>query len=98
MFKYSSIKRYGKRLHPKLVKRFGEKKFYSSSQIRSTVYQCDFNPEYLPLGYLLFLEKNASQEIITLEFPQLCLITYKKNLLDCLKSRDSEVFSEVLAL
>ena len=74
MFKYSSIKKYGKKLHPKLVKRFGEQQFYSSSQVRSTVYQCDFNPDYLPLGYLLFLDKTASNEIIKVEFPQLCLI------------------------
>ncbi len=57
MFKRAAIKRYGHRLQPKLNKRYGEQSFYSARQVRATVYQCNFNPSYLPLGYLLFLDK-----------------------------------------
>lgn len=88
MFKFSSIKKYGKKLHPTLVKRYGEKDFYSASEIRSTVYQCDFNPKHLPLGYLLFLETKQLNQVITKEFPQLCIKSYKAEIAEYLNERE----------
>lgn len=80
MFKRSAVKKYGNKLLPRLQQRYGEQTFYNPSQVRSTVYQCDFNPNFLPLGYLLFLEKNAFKQIISNEFPQLCINSYKQEL------------------
>jgi len=80
MFKQAAIKRYGKRLHPYLQKRYGKKAFYSASEVRATVYQCSFKPKYLPLGYLLFLENSALKTIIKKEFPSLNIDTYRKEM------------------
>jgi len=97
VFKYSSIKKYGKKLHPALTKRYGEKNFYSASQIRSTIYQCDFNPKYLPLGYLLFLEKNSLIQVINQEFPQLCITKYKDEMCEYLSGRKYHCHLQVLS-
>ena len=80
MFKRAAIKKYGNKLLPKLRQRYGEKVSYNASQVRATVYQCNFNPSYLPLGYLLFLEESALSQIISIEFPQLCMNNYKQEL------------------
>lgn len=80
MFKYFSIKKYGAKLLPTLEKRYGEKKHYSASQVRSTVYQNDFNPKYLPLAYLLFLEQNALKNVLFSEYPELNINQYKKDI------------------
>jgi len=80
MFKRSAIKKYGNKLLPTLQKRYGEKIFYNASQVRATVYQCDFNPNYLPVGYLLFLEQNSLNQVMPVEFPQLCVRKYKQDL------------------
>jgi len=80
MFKRSAIKKYGNKLLPTLQQRYGEQTFYNASQVRATVYQCNFNPSYLPLGYLLFLDKNSLNLIISVEFPQLCINNYKQEL------------------
>ncbi|QBG35326.1 DUF6559 family protein [Litorilituus sediminis] len=77
MLKHAAIKKYGKKLLPKLQERYGNHNFYSASQVRATVYQCNFNPKYLPLGYLLFLEENALTKILSIEFPDLCIDDYK---------------------
>lgn len=84
MFKYWHIKKYGDNLANKLTKRYGVKPFYSASEIRATVYQCNFKPSYLPLAYLLYLEKSALEATLTKEFPELDLPSYKKEMLDYL--------------
>ena len=55
MFKYSSIKKYGNKLLPALEKKFGNKTYFSASEVRSTVYKKNFNPAFLPLGYIISL-------------------------------------------
>ena len=80
VFKYYSIKKYGAKLLPTLEKRYGKKKFYSASQVRSTVYQNDFNPKYLPLAYLLFLDQNALKNVLFAEYPELNISQYKKDI------------------
>ena len=80
MFKYYSIKKYGAKLLPTLEKRYGKKKYYSASQVRATVYQNDFNPKYLPLAYLLFLEQNSLKNILFIEYPELNISQYKKEI------------------
>ncbi|KGJ96461.1 DUF6559 family protein [Colwellia psychrerythraea] len=87
MFKRRAIKKYGNQLLPKLQKRYGQQTFYSASQVRATVYQCNFNPTYLPLGYLLFLESCTLSEIITTEFPELCMLKYKQDIRGYLDDR-----------
>lgn len=85
MLKHAAIKKYGKKLLPKLQERYGKHNFYTASQVRATVYQCNFNPKFLPLGYLLFLQQEALQEILAIEFPDLCINNYKaemRNYLD----------------
>jgi len=84
MFKHSAIKKYGNKLLPQLQKRYGERLYYSASQIRATVYQRNFNSKYLPLGYILFLEPSILAQIIEKEFPCLCIIRYKKEMRDYL--------------
>lgn len=87
MFKRSAIKKYGNKLLPRLQHRYGEKTFYDASQVRATVYQCNFNPNYLPLGYLLFLDKKALNQIMLVEFPQLCINNYKQEVQAYLNER-----------
>ena len=84
MFKYWHIKKYGDNLANKLIKRYGEKSFYSASEIRATVYQCNFKPSYLPLAYLLYLEKPALETTLHTEFPELDIPSYKNEMLDYL--------------
>ncbi len=62
---------------PSLVKRYGMQTSYNASQVRSTVYQCNFHPKHLPLGYLLHLEPNDCKVILKKEFPELCITKYK---------------------
>jgi len=87
MFKRRAIKKYGNQLLPKLQKRFGESTFYNASQVRSTIYQCNFNPNYLPLGYILFLDSCELNSVVTTEFPDLCIRTYKEEMRDYLNER-----------
>jgi hypothetical protein len=87
MFKRAAIKRYGHRLQPKLNKRYGEQSFYSARQVRATVYQCNFNPSYLPLGYLLFLDKPELTDVLESEYPELCLDGYKNEIKTYLDQR-----------
>ncbi len=97
MLKHAAIKRYGKRLQPKLNQRYGKQEFYSPSQVRATVYQCSFNPKYLPLGYLLFLEPSDLTEIISDEFPELCINKYKVEMRAYLDNRKYHGSLETLA-
>jgi len=87
MFKRRAIKKYGNQLLPKLQKRYGENTFYNASQVRSTIYQCNFNPSYLPLGYILFLDSSDLNTVITTEFPELCIRKYKEEMKDYLSER-----------
>ncbi len=80
MFKQRAIRKYGNKLLPKLQKRYGEQKYYNASQVRATVYQCDFNPKFLPLGYLLFLDKCSLNEVMSVEFPELSIRQYKQDM------------------
>jgi|TARA_B110000211_G_scaffold90335_1_gene105511 hypothetical protein len=77
LLKFHAIKKYGSKLRPKLVNRFGEKKYYSPSEVRSTVYQKNFNPKYLPLAYLLCLEKNDLKNVLFTEYPELDIEQYR---------------------
>jgi len=98
MFKRRAIKKYGNKLLPELQKRYGENTFYSASQVRSTVYQCNFNPTYLPLGYLLFLEDNTLNEVIISEFPELCIKQYKQEIKDYLDERKYYGYLKLLSI
>lgn len=81
MFKYWSIKKYGTKLLPTLEKRYGEHPTYTSNQIRATVYQDNFSPEFLPLGYILFLDPKELEEVLLIEFPELNLQDFKNEVL-----------------
>ena len=98
MFKYWAIKKYGKQLLPLLQKRYGKQKSYTPHQIRATVYQCGFNPLFLPLGYILFLDATLLDKIMRAEFPNLCVFSYKQEISDFLNRRRYQGFLEILAL
>ncbi len=87
MFKRRAIKKYGNQLLPRLQKRYGEQTYYSASQVRATVYQCNFNANYLPLGYILFLDACSLNEIISTEFPEVCIGKYKQEIKNYLDER-----------
>lgn len=87
MLKYWHIKKYGEHLASKLAKRYGEKDFYTASQIRATVYQCNYKPSYLPLGYLLYLDKANVEEVFANEFSDLCINEYKNDMLAYLNKK-----------
>ena len=98
MFKRRAIKKYGNELLPKLQKRYGEHTFYNASQVRSTVYQCNFNASYLPLGYLLFLDSSELTKIITKEFPDLCIRGYKQDVKNYLNERKYYGYLKLLSI
>ena len=77
MFKRRAIKKYENKLLPKLQKRYGKSTYYSASQVRATVYQCNFSATYLPLGYILFLESSKLNDVISTEFPELCIHNFQ---------------------
>lgn len=87
MFKRRAIKKYGNKLLPKLQKRYGAHTYYSASQVRATIYQCNFNATYLPLGYLLFLDASSLHSVVTTEFPELCMREYKQEMKSYLNDR-----------
>jgi hypothetical protein len=97
MFKYRAIKKYGKSLLPQLEKRFGEKSTYNSSQIRSTVYQYNFSPKYLPLGYILFLEKKELNTVMEREFPELCISLFQNEINDFLVKKKYKGYLSILS-
>jgi len=98
MFKRRAIKKYGNKLLPKLQQRYGEQTFYSASQVRATVYQCNFSPTYLPLGYLLFLDAFALHRVISTEFPELCMIKYKQEIKNYLDDRKYYGYLKLLSI
>lgn len=82
MFKNQSIKKYGLKLLPTLEKRYGTQKHYSASEVRTTVYQNDFNPKYLPLAYFLFLDQITLKNVLFAEYPDLNISQYTKDIAD----------------
>jgi len=98
MFKRRAIKKYGNQLLPKLQQRYGEQTFYNASQVRATVYQCNFNPTYLPLGYLLFLDTCALNEVISKEFPELSIRDYKQEIKNYLSDRKYYGYLKLLSI
>ncbi len=96
MFKYWSIKKYGLSLQNKLIKRYSSQKHFTAHQVRSTVYQCNFNPKYLPLAYLLYLTPAQLTKIMTNEFPDICISHYKNEILTYLDTKKYQGF--ILAL
>ena len=82
MFKYWSIRKYGTKLLPALEKRYGKSSTstYTASQIRATVYQEDFNPKYLPLGYILFLNPHELNRTIKQEFSDFNIESFKQEI------------------
>ncbi len=97
MLNYWSIKKYGTKLLPTLEKRFGKQDYFDANQIRSTVYQKDFNPKHLPLAYILFLSPESLSTVMANEFPDLDINAYKKEMLDYLSSKSYQGYLQVLA-
>ncbi|REL35172.1 DUF6559 family protein [Thalassotalea euphylliae] len=96
MFRYWSLKKYGTKLQPTLEKRYGKQEFYSAHQIRATVYQKDFNPKFLPLGYLLFLEPCELDNVLAREFPEMNIEEYKQEIISYLANKSYEGHLQVL--
>lgn len=88
MLKYYSLKKYGRKFSPTLEKRYGRKQHYSASEVRATVYQNDFNPKYLPLAYLLYLEKNMLKNVLYAEYPELNVAQYKEDIINYLSKKN----------
>ena len=97
VFKYLAIKKYGSKLLPTLIARYGVQQHYSASQIRSTIYQKGFNPDFLPLGYLLFLAKDELTRVLSVEFPELCIVKYKNEMVNYLDEKRYQGYLEILA-
>jgi len=97
MLKYWSIKKYGSKLLPLLEKRYGIKKYYTTNEIRTVIYRKSFNPKYLPLAYILFLESSELSKIMAKEFPSLVIANYKKEILTILNKRSYQGYLQVLA-
>ena len=87
MLKYRAIKKYGNKLHQLLESKFGVKKFYTASEIRSTVYKSNFSPTYLPLGYILYLNNAELDKVLLREFPEIDPIKYKQEIVNFLDKR-----------
>lgn len=78
MFNKLSVRRYIKKLGPALEKQYGPSNNYSASQVRTIVFKKDFNAKFLPLAYIMFLEKEELNAILAVEFPDLCLSHFEK--------------------
>ena len=87
MFKYWSIKKYGSKLEQLLEKKYGEKPYYTSSEVRSTVYKGNFSPKYLPLGYILYLDNQDLLKVLYIEFPEIDLPKYKAEIVNFLDQK-----------
>ena len=97
MFKYWSIKRYGTKLLPILERKFGCKEYYSASEIRTTIFKHNFSTKYLPLGYILFLDDLSLKETMYIEFPQINICQYRKEITDYLESKRYHGYLQVLS-
>jgi len=96
MFKSWSIKKYGYKLHHKLIKRYGIQHYYSIHQVRATVYQCNFNPKYLPLAYLFYLSPEHLSNIMKSEFPEISIPLYRQEMLAYFGQQKSVEFMQIL--
>jgi len=96
MFKYWSIKKYGTKLLPILEKQFGPQQYYTASQVRSTVYLQNFDPKYLPLGYMLFVDPFKLNALFTKEFPQINILDYKREILFYLDRKSYKGYLKIL--
>ncbi len=96
MFTYWSLKKYGKKLLPLLAKYYGQQEFYSPSQIRTIVYRKDFDPKYLPLGYMLCAEPKVVQQVMAKEFPQIDINAYKREIVSYLERQSDKRYFQVL--
>lgn len=96
MFKYWSLKKYGTKFLPALEKQFGQLDFYTPSQVRSTVYCKDFDPQFLPLAYLLFVEPKLLNELFQKEFPQIDIEKYKREIVSYLEKKSYAGYLSVL--
>lgn len=96
MFKYWSIKKYGSKLLPLLEKQFGQHAYYTPSQVRSTVYQKNFDPTYLPLGYILFVEPNLLKQVLSKEFPNINTTEFKHEIITYLHRKSYSGYLDVL--
>jgi len=96
MFKYRAIKKYGEKLLSVLENRYGNQLHYTPSQIRTSVYKNNFNPKYLPLGYLLFASQKDLVNVLAIEFPQLDLNEFKSGILDYLDNKKYQGYIQVL--
>jgi len=75
-----AIKRYANKLLPTLNKRYGTSEKYSAHQIRETIFKCGFNPKYLPLAYILYIEKEQLIPILAIEYPELDITSFRKEI------------------
>jgi len=96
MFKSWSIKKYGYKLHHKLINRYGVQLYFTVHQVRATVYQCNFNPKFLPLAYILYLSPEQLAKIIAIEFPELSIASYKKEMLTYLGKNKSMHVNQII--
>lgn len=96
MFKYWSIKRYGTKLLPILERNFGCKEYYTASEIRTTVFKKNFSTKYLLLGYILFLDDLSLKETMYIEFPQIDVSEYRKEISNYLQSKSYHGYLQVL--
>ena len=96
MFKYWSIKRYGTKLLSILERDFGCKEYYTSSEIRTTVFKNNFSTRYLPLGYILFLDDLSLKETMYIEFPEIDICEYRKEMSNYLESKSYHGYLQVL--
>jgi len=77
-FQNWSINKYNIPLKNKLTKRYGKRRYYTAHQVRATIYQCYYNPKYLPLGYILYLSPSELIAVMENEFAEINLSIYKQ--------------------
>jgi len=80
MFNRFSVKRYVKKLRPVLEKQYGQHNTYSARQIRTVVFQKNFNAKYLPLAYIMCLKKDEVRTVLGVEFPTLCVTDFEQTI------------------
>lgn len=88
MFKYRAIKKLGNKLLPTLEKEFGNKTYFSAREVRSTVYKKNFNPSFLPLGYIISLHPDELTEVMNEQFPDVSVHDYKKEMMTYLSEKN----------
>lgn len=96
MFTRLAIKKYVSKLRPTLEKRYGIQTHYTSSQVRATVFQKDFSPRFLPLGYIMCLNRTELQQVLMIEFPNIDIIEYKAEVMTYLN--DSNIYLDLVAM